>query len=113
MVVRQGDRLPAAGSAFAAIVLAIGFVGQGQAQAPGTEPTKLVATCAPCHGFEGIGKDVEIPNLAGQHDVYLSYQLRAFRSGRRKHPDMSFMARKLTDAEINALATYYSALSPR
>jgi len=86
---------------------------QGQAQAPATEPTKLVASCAPCHGFEGIGKDVEIPNLAGQHDVYLSYQLRAFRSGRRKHPDMSFMARKLTDAEINALATYYSGLPPR
>jgi cytochrome c553 len=45
--------------------------------------------------------------------VYLTYQLRAFRSGRRKHPDMSFMARDLTDADIDALASYYSGLSPR
>jgi len=110
MVARKGGLLAASG---VAIVLVTSLVGQGRAQAPVTQPTKLVATCAPCHGFEGIGKDVEIPNLAGQHDVYLSYQLRAFRSGKRKHPDMSFMARKLTDAEINALATYYSGLPPR
>jgi cytochrome c553 len=114
MVVRKPGRLLGAGGAFAAVLLSIGLPGQGEAQqALATEPTKLVATCAPCHGSAGIGKDVEIPNLAGQHDVYLSYQLRAFRSGKRKHPDMSFMARKLTDAEINALATYYSGLPPR
>ena len=113
MVVRKGGHRLVAGRAFAAVLVAIGLSGQGKAQAQATQPTKLVATCAPCHGFEGIGKDVEIPNLAGQHDVYLSYQLRAFRSGRRKHPDMSFMARKLTDAEINALAAYYSGLPPR
>jgi cytochrome c553 len=113
MGVRKAGRLLAAGSALVVVLLAIGLSGHARAQAQAPPPTKLVATCAPCHGFEGIGKDVEIPNLAGQHDVYLSYQLRAFRSGRRKHPDMSFMARKLTDAEINALATYYSALPPR
>jgi cytochrome c553 len=113
MGARKAVRLLAAGGAFATVMLAIVLSGHGQAQAPATEPTKLVASCAPCHGFEGIGKDVEIPNLAGQHDVYLSYQLRAFRSGRRKHPDMSFMARKLTDAEIDALAAYYSGLPPR
>jgi cytochrome c553 len=112
MAARKPGRLLAAGGALAAVLLAIGL-SQSEAQAPATEPTKLVASCAPCHGFEGIGKDVEIPNLAGQHDVYLSYQLRAFRSGKRKHPDMSFMARKLTDTEINALAIYYSALPPR
>jgi cytochrome c553 len=110
MVVRKVGRLLAAGGAFAVPLLAIGL---SQANAQATQPTKLVASCAPCHGFEGIGKDVEIPNLAGQHDVYLSYQLRAFRSGKRKHPDMSFMTRKLTDAEINALAAYYSGLPPR
>jgi cytochrome c553 len=113
MVVRDPGRLLPAGGAFAVALLAVGLSGQDKAQAQAAQPTKLVGTCAPCHGFEGIGKDVEIPNLAGQHDVYLSYQLRAFRSGRRKHPDMSFMARKLTDAEINALATYYSGLPPR
>jgi len=109
----KGGPLLVAGRAFAAALLAIGLSHQGKAEVQATEATNLIAACAPCHGFEGIGKDVEIPNLAGQHDVYLAYQLRAFRSGRRKHPDMSFMARDLTDAEINALATYYSGLPPR
>ena len=113
MVIRKGGQLLAAGQAFAGALLTISLSAQGRAEAQATAPTSLIATCAPCHGFEGIGKDVEIPNLAGQHDVYLGYQLRAFRSGRRKHTDMRFMARDLTDAEINALATYYSGLPPR
>lgn len=108
----KGGHLLVAGPAFAAALLAIGPSNQGKAEVQATAATNLIATCAPCHGFEGIGKDVEIPNLAGQHDVYLASQLRAFRSGRRKHPDMSFMARDLTEAEINALATYYSGLPP-
>jgi cytochrome c553 len=109
----RGGHLLVAGRAFAAALLAIGLSNQGKAEVQATDPTNLIATCAPCHGFEGIGKDVEIPNLAGQHDVYLAYQLRAFRSGRRKHPDMSFMARDLTEGEIDALAAYYSGLPPR
>jgi cytochrome c553 len=115
MVIRKSGQQFAVvvGRAVAAALLGIGFSDQGKAEVQATEPTNLVATCAPCHGFEGIGKDVEIPNLAGQHDVYLIYQLRGFRSGRRKHPDMSFMARELTDAEIDALASYYSKLAPR
>ena len=100
-------------AAMFAMALAINLVDQSKAQAQPAEQPNLIATCAPCHGFEGIGKDVEIPNLAGQHDVYLIYQLRAFRSGKRKHTDMSFIARELTDTEINALATYYSGLPPR
>jgi cytochrome c553 len=115
MVIRKGGHLlmAVAARAVAAVLLGIGFSSQGKTEGQATEPTNLIAACAPCHGFEGIGKDVEIPNLAGQHDVYLSYQLRAFRSGRRKHPDMSFMARDLTDAEIDALSSYYSGLPPR
>jgi cytochrome c553 len=113
MAVRKGGHLLVARRAVAAGLLGIGFFAQSETEVQATEPTSLVATCAPCHGFEGIGKDVEIPNLAGQHDIYLTYQLRAFRSGRRKHSDMSFMARDLTDAEIDALAGYYSGLPPR
>ena len=93
---------------FAGIMIAIGLQERGQAAQP-----DLVGVCAPCHGFEGISKDVEIPNLAGQHDVYLANQLRAFRSGRRKHTDMHFMAPKLTDDEIDRLVTYFSGLPPR
>lgn len=104
---RDGHRRCLA-AGFAAILVAIGPRAWCQ-----VAPPDLVAVCAPCHSFEGIGKDVEIPNLVGQHDVYLANQLRAFRSGRRKHTDMHFIARELTDDEIERLATYFSRLPPR
>ena len=52
-------------------------------------------------------------NLAGQHSIYLRQQLLAFRSGKRKHPDMSKRARDLTDRDIDELVVYYSTLVPR
>lgn len=38
-------------------------------------PPAVAAVCAPCHGLDGIGHDVEIPNIAGQHSIYLHEQL--------------------------------------
>jgi cytochrome c553 len=69
-----------------------------------------VAECAACHGEDGIGKDVEIPNLAGQHEVYLYRQLQHFKSGKRSHKEMRFESRQLSDADMQALAHYYSQL---
>ena len=75
-----------------------------------SELTDLIAQCAACHGAEGIAKDVEIPNLAGQHDRYLVTQLQNFRSGKRPHKEMRYMSRHLTDDEIAAIAQYYMQL---
>ncbi len=75
-----------------------------------SELTDLIAQCAACHGAEGIAKDVEIPNLAGQHDRYLVTQLQNFRSGKRPHKEMRYMSRHLTDDEIAAVAQYYMQL---
>ena len=71
---------------------------------------EVIAQCAACHGAEGIAKDVEIPNLAGQHDRYLVTQLRNFRSGKRPHKEMRYMSRHLTDEEIDAIAQYYTQI---
>lgn len=73
----------------------------------------VATVCAPCHGLDGIGHDVEVPNIAGQHSVYLRQQLLAFKSGRRKHPEMYFIGRHLIDREIDELVEYYSTLSSR
>lgn len=83
--------------------------GQGRAQAT---PPPVVALCAPCHGPDGGSGNVEVPNLAGQHSIYLYAQLRAFRAGRRKHPDMKGVAGDLTDREIEQIVVYYSTLPP-
>jgi cytochrome c553 len=85
----------------------------GGAEADTRRAPAIVAVCAPCHGVEGTGGDVEKPNLAGQKSIYLRQQLLAFRTGKRKHPDMRTISRELTDREIDQLVVYYSTLVPR
>ncbi len=72
----------------------------------------VIVQCATCHGADGVSRTDEIPNLDGQHDRYLYNQLAAFRSGKRPHKQMRVMGRRLTDAEMWAIAEYYSALPP-
>lgn len=70
----------------------------------------IVMQCAACHGEEGIARDIELPHLAGQNERYLYNQMMAFRSGKRPHKEMRFMARDMTVREIEALAAYYASL---
>lgn len=84
------------------------FLDHADAQ-PRTVPT-VATVCAPCHGLDGIGHDVEIPNIAGQHSIYLRKQLLAFKKGQRKHPEMKYIARELTERELDELVVYYSTL---
>lgn len=68
------------------------------------------ATCAACHGQNGISPNDLWPNLAGQKTGYLVAQLKAFRDGQRANPMMAPMAAALSDADIDDLAAYYSSL---
>ena len=68
------------------------------------------ASCAGCHGADGISANPLWPNLAGQKVAYLVKQLKAFRDGARQDPMMSAMARPLSDADIENLAAYYASL---
>ena len=84
---------------------------QDAAAQPGGRPA-IVAVCAPCHGADGAGRDVETPNLAGQSGIYLYNQLIAFRNGTRKHPEMKGVAGELTESEIQQIVAYYAILPP-
>jgi cytochrome c553 len=68
------------------------------------------AACAACHGANGISANGMWPNLAGQKEVYLVSQLKAFRDGDRKNPMMAPMAAGLSDDDIANLAAYYASL---
>lgn len=68
-----------------------------------------VGVCVACHGADGIGKAPQYPNLAGQKATYLDKQLKAFRSGERKDPNMSAMAKPLSDDDIAELAAYFES----
>ena len=66
--------------------------------------------CATCHGFDGLGKIAEAPNIAGQNERYLIEQLSAFKTGDRKNEMMSIVIQQLSPDDIENLAAYYSAI---
>ena len=66
--------------------------------------------CATCHGPLGVSVTPDAPHLAGQPRIYLEAQLKAFRSGARRHEVMNVIAKPLADADIEALADWYSSL---
>jgi cytochrome c553 len=43
------------------------------------------AKCQVCHGIDGIAKIPIAPHLAGESQIYIETQLKAFRSGKREH----------------------------
>jgi len=68
------------------------------------------ATCAACHGADGISPNDLWPNLAGQKQGYLKKQMKDFRDGKRSDPMMTPMAKPLSDDDIANLAAYYASL---
>ena len=68
------------------------------------------ATCAGCHGAQGVSNNPLWPNLAGQQQGYLVKRLKSFREGTRSDPMMGPMAKPLSDTDIENLAAYYSSL---
>lgn len=96
--------------ALAFALAALSFVAEGHA-----DPAKfaLIEGCVPCHGADGIAKFGEVPNLAGQNELYLLNQLHAFHEGKRAHKEMGYMSRHLTEEEMADIARYFAALPPR
>ncbi len=66
--------------------------------------------CVACHGDNGIGLAEDVPNLAGETNIYIDTQLKAFRSGKRTHEVMTPIASELTDAEIRSAADWYASV---
>lgn len=77
-----------------------------------TRPAYLYV-CAGCHGYDGVGRTLDTPNLAGQNRSYMRTQLDNFLSGRRYHPEMRYQANDFSDRELNAFIEYYSRLPPQ
>jgi cytochrome c553 len=77
----------------------------------GVDAADAPEACAACHGADGISLAGDAPNLAGEVNIYLDTQLKAFRSGKREHEVMSAVAADLTDDEIRALADWYAQVT--
>jgi cytochrome c553 len=80
----------------------------------GGDTARGITACMACHGPDGNGAGLAgFPALAGQHTNYIKIQLNKFRDSNR-HNDLNGMmqdiAKKLSDADIDALAKYIASL---
>jgi cytochrome c553 len=64
--------------------------------------------CAECHGEDGNSTDPSVPSLAAQAPLYIYFQLLQYREERRRNDQMSPFAAKLSDADMQDIAAYYS-----
>ena len=97
--------------AASAALIAVVF---GAVPALAADPTagKKVASgmCAVCHGVDGIAKQPDAPHLAAENVEYLMRQLKAFKTGERKHEQMSIIAQSLSDEQMADVAAWYSSI---
>lgn len=72
------------------------------------------ASCASCHGLNGIGKvkDRDMPNIAGQRPSYLYAELRVYQVGGRGNTPMNNAVKFLSDDALVKVAAYYANLDP-
>lgn len=93
-------------------VLAVTSVLNSPAMAgnPQAGKEKAEGACQTCHGTDGIATMAMTPNLSGQREEYMVIQLRNFRDGKRRHEQMSIIAKMLTDDDIDNVSAWYSSI---
>ena len=84
--------------------------------APGARAGKAKAEqlCQHCHGLDEQAvagtSATPVPDLSGQPGPYIAERLTAYRSGSIEHPQMTPIARGLSDADIDNVAEWYSGI---
>jgi cytochrome c553 len=93
------------------MALAIAFLFCADAVAADAEAGKAKAqVCVACHGEGGNSTNPQVPSIAGQPEQMIATQLYQFREGNRKNDQMSPIAEKLSNTEMNDLAAYFAAV---
>ncbi len=95
------------------LVAALGWTSSALAAGSKEAGQAKAATCSACHGMDGNSLNPEWPNLAGQGEVYIVRQLKAFKAGQRQNVLMSPMAAILSDEDMADLAAYFSSQTVR
>lgn len=67
-------------------------------------------TCASCHGTHGKSIDEYMPSLAGIDRKQLIQAMHDYRGDRRASVVMNRIAKGYSDAEIEAIADYFSRI---
>ncbi|MGO4386497.1 cytochrome c [Microvirga sp. 2YAF29] len=69
-----------------------------------------ITTCQACHGLDGLSKNPEAPNLAGQIEGYLVKALAEYKAETRKNESMNIVAKDLSDQDMADIAAYFSSI---
>ena len=70
----------------------------------------LAATCANCHGTNGVAvTGSSVTSLAGLDKAYTVAQMKAFKTGTRPATVMHQLSKGYSDAQIEVIATYFAA----
>jgi cytochrome c553 len=73
----------------------------------------LAASCAQCHGTDGHAvTGSAVPGLAGKPAAEIADRLKAFQRGERPSTIMQQLAKGYSDAQIEALARWFSMQPP-
>jgi cytochrome c553 len=70
------------------------------------------ASCAGCHGANGVSRMKAIPHLAGQRPAYLYTELKVYQAGGRGENAMSNAVKFLNDDALYKVAAYFASLEP-
>lgn len=89
--------------------------GLGLAGTAAADVEALVKKCADCHEKDGNSTHTDIPSIAGMSTAYFVDSMKGYSAGTRpalkakdKKEDMKDVVKKLSDADVKALADYYS-----
>jgi len=86
------------------------FAAEEGAAAPGKSVQDMAKTCEACHAADGNGTAAQYPRLAGQYHDYLERAMHEYKTGDRQNAIMAGFVKTLSDADIDALARYFSAM---
>jgi cytochrome c553 len=73
---------------------------------------EFAAACVSCHGEHGFSTTPGVPNLAGQHPMYLIVATQEYASGSRDNSEKEAMLRGLGNVDIEKMAMYFAAQVP-
>ena len=70
------------------------------------------ASCANCHGIDGLSTGKNVPNIAGQRPGYLYAEMRVYQAGGRPDKAMGDAVKFMNDDALVKVAAYYASLEP-
>ena len=92
------------------VMAIVATVGAAPTAGQGSDPNlarSLAATCANCHGTDGVSRG-EVESLAGQKKDDLLRKMQEFKAGKRPATIMHQLAKGYTDEQIELVADWFA-----